>query len=69
MRRSIAARKAASVLPEPVGARRSVERPSTMGGQPFAWAAVGAANEASNQRRTAGRNAASGSGRLVTGAF
>ena len=69
MRRSIAARKAASVLPEPVGARSSVERPSAIGGQPFTCAAVGEAKEASNQRRTAGWNAASGSGRRVTGAF
>jgi hypothetical protein len=69
MRRSIAARKAASVFPEPVGARRSVERPSRIGGHPFAWAAVGAANDASNQRRTAGRKSASESERRVTGAF
>ena len=67
MRRSIAARNAASVLPEPVGARSSVERPPAMGGHPFTCAAVGAAKDASNQRRTAGRNASSGSGRRVTG--
>ena len=69
MSRSIAARNAASVLPEPVGARSRVERPATIGGQPFACAAVGAAKEASNQRRTAGRKRSRGSGRRVTGAF
>ena len=67
MRRSIAARKAASVFPEPVGARRSVERPAEIAGHPFTCAGVGAAKDASNQRRTAGRNASSGSGRRVTG--
>ena len=49
--RSMAVRKAASVLPEPVGASSSVEWPSRMGGQPSAWARVGAAKEASNQAR------------------
>ena len=61
MSRSIAARNAASVLPEPVGARRSVESPARIGGQPFACARVGAANDPENQRRTGSRKAASGS--------
>ncbi len=43
IRRSMAARNAASVLPEPVGARISVEWPA-MSGQPSAWARVGSAN-------------------------
>jgi hypothetical protein len=54
MSRSIAARNAARVLPEPVGARRSVDFPSRIGGQPFLWAAVGSGNAARNQPRTAG---------------
>jgi hypothetical protein len=69
MSRSIAARNAASVFPDPVGARSSVERPETIGGHPFAWAAVGRANDVSNQRRTAGRNESRGSARRVTRAF
>jgi hypothetical protein len=69
MRRSIAARNAASVLPDPVGARSSVERPATIGGHPLACAAVGAAKDASNQRRTAGRKRSRGSTRRVTGTF
>src|SRR5205085_6510307 len=50
--RSMAVRKAARVFPEPVGASRRVESPARMGGQPSAWARVGAGNEASNQRLT-----------------
>jgi hypothetical protein len=65
----MAVRNAASVLPEPVGARRSVDRPATIGGHPFVCAAVGAAKDASNQRRTAGRKRSRGSGFRVTGAF
>ncbi len=67
IRRSIAARNAASVLPEPVGASSSVERPSRIGGQPRAWAAVGAAKAPRNHSCTAGRNPRSGS--FFTAAF
>ena len=45
-------RNALSVLPEPVGAQISVIAPDANYGQPFAWAGVGASNEASNQRLT-----------------
>src|SRR3954471_644453 len=51
-RRSIPHRKAASVLPDPVGAQISVCAPDAMRGQLSAWAGVGAANESSNQPRT-----------------
>ena len=44
MRRSMATRKAASVLPEPVGAAMRVSRPAMISGQPTAWASVGARN-------------------------
>ena len=67
MRRSIPARNAASVFPEPVGASSSVERPARIGGQPFLCAAVGSAKEARNQSRTAGWKPARGS--LLTAAF
>jgi len=49
-------------LPEPVGAQISVWLPRAMAGQPRAWADVGSANDALNQSRVAGVNAASGSG-------
>jgi hypothetical protein len=49
---SSAARNAASVLPEPVGANSSVERPVAMEAQPLVCAGVGAAKDPSNQRRT-----------------
>src|SRR4051812_5228799 len=58
-RRSIPHRKAASVLPEPVGAQISVCAPEAIFGQPSACAGVGAANEASNQRLTASENSSS----------
>ncbi len=45
-------RKAASVLPEPVGAQIRVCSPEAIAGQPCACAGVGASKEASNQRRT-----------------
>ena len=45
-------RKAARVLPDPVGARISVWSPAAMAGQPCAWAAVGAGNEVANHART-----------------
>ena len=50
----MATRKAASVLPEPVGAEISVSRPAMMCGQPRACASVGALKRRSNQARTAG---------------
>ncbi len=53
------ARKAASVLPEPVGAQTSVSRPRGMRGQPAACASVGAPKRRSNQAWTAGWNEAS----------
>src|SRR5262249_35271187 len=56
------ARKAASVLPEPVGARMSVCRPEAMAGQPCRWAAVGSPNSERNHSRTGARNGARGSG-------
>src|SRR5205809_2502991 len=56
MRRSMEMRKAARVLPEPVGAEISVSRPEVISGQPRAWASVGAWNLRSNQVRMAGWN-------------
>ena len=53
---SIAARNAASVLPEPVGAAISTCRPAWIAGQASACAAVGAAKLRSNQAATAGWN-------------
>ena len=49
-------RNAARVLPLPVGAWISVWWPLAIAAQPSAWACVGAANELSNQARTAGEN-------------
>ena len=46
--------KAASVLPDPVGAAISVCRPSAIAGQPASWASVGASKRPSNQRCTSG---------------
>ena len=51
---SIAARKAASVLPDPVGAAISVCRPAWIAGHASACAGVGAAKLRSNQAATAG---------------
>ena len=53
-RASIAARKAASVLPDPVGAAISVCRPAWIAGHACACAGVGAAKLRSNQAATAG---------------
>ena len=61
IRRSIAHRNAASVLPLPVGANTRVDSPRAIAGHPRAWAAVGASKDALNQSRTAGWNDASGS--------
>src|SRR4029453_16706425 len=54
--RSMPHRNAASVLPDPVGARVSVWSPPAMAGQPWDWAGVGAGKLVSNQARTAGEN-------------
>ncbi len=55
-RRSMPHRKAASVLPEPVGARMSVWSPPAMAGHPWVWAGVGSGKLDSNQARTGGEN-------------
>jgi hypothetical protein len=51
---SIAARKAASVLPDPVGAATRVCRPPRIAGQASICACVGAAKAERNQLATAG---------------
>ncbi len=51
---SIAARNAASVLPEPVGAATSACRPALIAGHASSCAAVGAAKADANQARVAG---------------
>jgi hypothetical protein len=56
--RSIAARNAASVLPEPVGAITSASWPAPMACQAPSWAAVGAAKALSNQARVSGEKPA-----------
>ena len=61
--RSIAARNAASVLPEPVGAKSSVERPAWISGQPSSCARVGAGKRLGEPRR----RRRGGSGRPVGG--
>src|SRR6267143_4182943 len=61
MSRSIAARNAASVLPEPVGARTRTLSPLAIAGQASSCARVGVWNVASNHARVAGLNVASGS--------
>ena len=57
--RSIDARNAVSVLPEPVGAQISVCSPAAMWGHPSICGGVGAGNDDANHSRTAGENAAS----------
>src|SRR5205807_4930906 len=52
----MAARKAASVLPDPVGAAISTCRPAWKAGHACSCAAVGAAKLRSNQAATAGWN-------------
>src|ERR1044072_175294 len=47
----MAHRKAARVLPEPVGARMRVWSPRAIASHPCSWASVGAAKVASNQAR------------------
>ena len=49
-------RKAASVLPEPVGADTSTSRPAAISGQARACAAVGSPNRSRNQASTSGWN-------------
>ena len=51
-------RKAASVFPDPVGARISVLSPRAIGGQPSCCARVGSAKARVNQSRTRGWNGA-----------
>ena len=63
----MAARNAASVLPEPVGAKSSVDAPATSAGQPWACAGVAAGNEAKNHARTGAWKAASGLSAFGTG--
>jgi hypothetical protein len=55
----MAARKAASVLPDPVGAAMRVWRPALIAGHASACAAVGSAKLSANQFATAGWNSAS----------
>src|SRR5213593_706619 len=61
MSRSMAARNAASVFPDPVGASTSADSPAAIAGQASSCARVGDANVASNQARVAGWKVASGS--------
>src|SRR5271157_4041598 len=56
--RSSAARNAASVLPDPVGATISVFRPAAMAGQPSRCAGVGSPSASRNQAATGGKNRA-----------
>ena len=53
---SMADRKAASVLPLPVGAQMRVCSPAVIGGHPMICAPVGVGKDAENQARTAGEN-------------
>src|ERR1035437_1022659 len=52
-------RKAASVLPVPVGARIRVDSPRAIAGQPWRCGAVGPGNDARNQAAVRGWKAAS----------
>ncbi len=56
-------RNAASVLPLPVGARRSVLSPRRIAGQASACAGVGASKQRENHSRTAGWNSSSAAAR------
>src|SRR5690606_41167122 len=59
---SMEARKAVSVLPEPVGAATRVLRPDWIGGHAARWASVGPPGKvARNQPAAAGWKASSGS--------
>ena len=55
----MAARKAASVLPEPVGAAMSVGRPALIAAQASVCAGVGAGKVLANHAATAGWNSRS----------
>src|SRR2546425_6745444 len=61
MSRSIAARNAASVLPDPVGAKTSGFSPFAIAGQASSCARVGDSKVVSNQARVAALKLASGS--------
>src|SRR5262245_40702203 len=61
----MAARNAASVLPDPVGAKIRVERPAWISGQPSDCARVGPGNVSPNHSETAGWNPNAG-GRDMT---
>src|SRR5581483_5828059 len=52
--RSMQARNAASVLPDPVGAEIRVVRPARMCGQPCSWGSVGVPNRRTNHSLTSG---------------
>src|SRR3989442_784434 len=52
-------RKAARVLPDPVGARIRVCSPRLMAAQPCSWAGVGTSNVAVNHVRVSGENRSS----------
>src|SRR5437868_5521951 len=56
------ARNAANVLPDPVGAEMSVERPATMCGHPSSCGSVGVPNFCTNQACTNGCAQASACG-------
>ena len=63
--RSRPQRKAASVLPEPVGASTSVCSPEAMAGQPWACGGVASAKVVENQARTGAEKRSSGSGAVT----
>ncbi len=50
----MAQKNAASVLPDPVGARINVWSPALIASHPCSWAAVGPANDDENHSRAAG---------------
>jgi hypothetical protein len=52
----MAQRNAASVLPDPVGARSRACAPLAIASQPSSWTGVGASKEPSNQARTGGES-------------
>src|ERR1700751_518116 len=70
-RRSMHARNAASVLPEPVGAEIKVVRPDRMCGQPCSCGSVGVANLWTNQSCTSGcaQDSEEGTGRDIVPVF
>jgi hypothetical protein len=63
------ARKAARVLPDPVGAEIRVVRPARMCGQPCSCGSVGDPNRSTNHSATRGCAQASDSGRDCIGIF